>query len=76
MSAISVELPEAVSARLNELAERTGRSKAEYVIEAVTEHLDELDDLTVAEQRMRDHLAGRSQSYSLDEVEKRLGLVD
>jgi len=76
MSAVSVDLPEEVSVRLTRLAERTGRSKTDYVLEAITEHLDDLEDLYLAEQRYAEHRAGKSQSYTLDEVEKRLGLVD
>jgi len=76
MSAVSVELPEEVSERLDQLSERTGRSKTDYMLEAITEHLDEMEDLYLAEQRLIAHRAGRSQSYTLDEVEQRLGLVD
>ncbi len=76
MSAMVVDLPQEVSDRLNELSERTGRSTTEYVVEAVTEHLGELEDLYLAEERLTKHRAGLSQSFDLDEVEKRLGLED
>lgn len=74
--AVSLRLPDDISSRLNDLAQRTGRSKTFYMIEAIREHLDDLEDLYVAEQRLIEIRAGRSQTYTLEEVEKRLGLAD
>ena len=76
MSAVSLRLPNEISNRLNQLAELTGRSKTFYMIEAITEHLDDLEDLYLAEQRLIDNRAGRSKTYSLEEVERDLGLAD
>ena len=74
--AVSLRLPDDISSRLNSLAERTGRSKTFYMIEAIREHLDDLEDLYIAEQRMVEIRAGRSQASTLEEVERRLGLAD
>jgi RHH-type rel operon transcriptional repressor/antitoxin RelB len=76
MSAISVRLPEDVSVRLEKLAERTGRSKTFYIREALVENMEDLEDLYIAEKRLTELREGRSRTYSLDDVEKRLGLVD
>ena len=38
------------------------------------EKLEDVEDLRIAEQRLLKHRAGESRSFSLDEVEKRLGL--
>lgn len=73
---ISLRLPEDIEDRLTHLAKLTGRSKTFYATEAIREHLDDLEDLYLAEHRLIEHRAGRSQSYSMDEVEQRLGLVD
>jgi RHH-type rel operon transcriptional repressor/antitoxin RelB len=73
---LSIRLPEDVEARLNRLAERTGRTKTFYVTEAVREHIDDLEDLYLAEQRLIAIRAGESQTLSLEEVERRLGLAD
>ena len=54
MGAVSLRLPDDVSRRLQELADRTGRSKTFYMIEAIQEHLDDLEDLYLAEQRLID----------------------
>jgi RHH-type transcriptional regulator, rel operon repressor / antitoxin RelB len=76
MSAVSIRLPDDVSMRLQDLAQITGRSKTFYMIEAIREHLDDLEDLYIAEQRLIEIRAGRSQTYTLEEVEQRLGLAD
>ena len=71
---ISIRLPEEIEHRLNELAARTGRSKTFYATEAILEHLDDLEDLYLAEQRLVDIRTGRSQAVSLEEVMRRYGL--
>ncbi len=76
MQATSLRLPDELGDRLNLLAKETGRSKAFYIIEAIKTHLEDLEDIYIAEQRLADIRAGRSKTYSLDEVEARLGLGD
>jgi len=76
MSAVSIRLPDDVSMRLQDLAQLTGRSKTFYMIEAIREHLDDLEDLYMAEKRLIEIRAGRSKTYSLEEVERGLGLAD
>jgi RHH-type rel operon transcriptional repressor/antitoxin RelB len=74
MAAVSLRLPEDVSNRLDSLAEITGRSKTFYMIEAIREHLDDLEDLYFSEQRLIANRAGKSQSIPLEDVMKRYGL--
>ena len=74
MSAVSVRLPEEISDRLQNLAEKTGRSKTFYMIEAIQEHLDDLEDLYLAEQRLADIKVGRTKTIPLDEIVKRYGV--
>lgn len=45
-------------------------------VEAILEHLDDLEDLYLTEQRLVDVRAGRSRTYTLEEVERDLGLAD
>lgn len=73
---LSIRLPEDVEARLSHLAALTGRTKTFLIIEAVREHLDDLEDLYLAEQRLSDIRAGKTQTVSLEEVIKRYGLDD
>lgn len=72
--AISVRLPGDVETRLQNLAALTGRSKTYYVTEAICEHLDDLEDLYLAEQRLVEIRAGRTQTVPLEEVMKRYGV--
>jgi RHH-type transcriptional regulator, rel operon repressor / antitoxin RelB len=76
MSAISLRIPDEVSVRLEQLAQRTGRTKTYYMLEAIREHIDDLEDVYLAEQRLIDIRAGRSKTHSLEDVERSLGLAD
>lgn len=76
MSAVSIRLPDDVSERLQDLVQRTGRSKTFYMVEAIREHLDDLEDLYIAESRLIEIRAGRSKTHSLEDVERSLGLAD
>lgn len=73
---LAIRLPEEIEARLDTLAKRTGRSKTFYAREAILEHLDDLEDLYLAEQVMRRIHSGEERTSTLDEVAVRLGLVD
>lgn len=74
--ALSIRLPDEVEARLSALAARTGRTKTYYVTEAILEHLDDLEDLYLAEKELIEYRAGRSTAMSLEDVMKRHGLED
>lgn len=74
MSSVSLRLPENLSKRLARLARRTGRTKTFYMVEAIREHLDELEDLYLAEQRLIALREGRSRTYTLEEVVRGLDL--
>ncbi len=76
MSSISIRLTNELSSRLEKLARRTGRTKTFYVTKAIEEHLQDLEDLYIAEQRLIELRAGRSRTYTTEEVERELGLAD
>ena len=71
---LAIRLPAEVESRLDALAKATGRTKTFYAREAILEYLDDLEDLYLAEQRMIDIRAGKTQTVPLDEVMKRHGL--
>lgn len=70
---LAIRLPGEIENRLEALAQATGRTKTFYAREAILEHLDDLEDLYLAEQRLIDIRAGRSRTFTLDEVERELG---
>ena len=71
---LAIRLPAEVESRLDALAQATGRTKTFYAREAILEHLDNLEDLYLAEQRLIDIRAGKTQTVPLEEVLKRYGL--
>ena len=73
---LAIRLPSEIEDRLEALAKSTGRTKTFYAREAILEHLDDLEDLYLAEQRLIDVRAGKSRTYTLEEVERDLGLAD
>lgn len=70
----SIRLPHNVETRLKRLSARTGRSKSYYVKEAILEHLDDLEDVYLAQKRLEDIRAGRTHTVGLEEVMKRYGM--
>jgi len=73
---LAIHLPPELEQRLEALAKATGRTKTFYAREAILEHLDDLEDLYLAEQRLLEIRAGRSKTHTIDEMERNLGLAD
>ncbi|TVR66305.1 MAG: TraY domain-containing protein [Candidatus Competibacteraceae bacterium] len=71
---LAIRLPADVERRLDALAKATGRTKTFYAREAILEHLDDLEDLYLAEKRLEDLRAGRTQPVPLEDVMKRYGV--
>lgn len=61
---LALRLPEDIEKRLDDLARKTGRTKSFYAREAILEHLDDLEDLYLAEQRLKEN----GPTVSLEEV--------
>ena len=73
---LALRLPEEIERRLTALAKRTGRSKSFYAREAILEHLDDLEAEYLSDQVMKRVQEGQEQTYTLDELERELGLAD
>lgn len=73
---IAVRIPDEIYQRLQSLAERTGRTATFYVREALLEYLDDLEDIYLAERVLEKLRQGEEQTYTLEEVERHLGLAD
>ena len=76
MHATSLRLPDELGERLNILARETGRSKTFYILEVIQKHLDDLEDIYLAEKRISDIRAGRSKVLSSQDVEAMLSVDD
>ena len=73
---LALRLPEEIERRLAALAKRTGRSKSFYAREAILEHLDDLEAEYLSDQVLKHVHEGKEQTYTLDELERELGLED
>ena len=73
---LAIRLPADIEERLERLAERTGRTKTFHAREAILRHLEDLEDVYLAEQRLVELWAGRSRTFTLDEVARELGQED
>ena len=72
----SIRLPKEIEKRLDELARKTGRSKAFYLREMILEKIDEVEDYYLAA-RIADRVKKRKESvFSEESVRKDLGLED
>ncbi len=69
---LAVRLDKELEDRLNAVAKRTGRSKSYYVREALLEKIEELEDIALLEEALRDPDAGKT--VSMDQMRRELGL--
>jgi len=72
---LPLRLPTEIEERLEALAKATGRTKGDYVREAILEHLDDLEDRYLAETSLEQLRSGELTLHSLDDVERELGLT-
>ncbi|QBB68900.1 TraY domain-containing protein (plasmid) [Pseudolysobacter antarcticus] len=73
---LAIRLPTEIEDRLDALAKATGRTKTFYAREAILEHIDDLEDLYLAEQRLIEIRAGRTATIPLEDVMKQYGVAD
>ena len=71
---LAIRLSPSIEKRLERLAKRTGRTKTFYAREAILEHLDDLEDLSLAERELALIRAGKLKTVPIEEVMKRYGM--
>lgn len=71
---LAIRLPKSIEKRLEKLARRTGRTKSYYVREAILQHLEDLEDVYLAEQRLERIEKGEERTIALEDLLKRDGL--
>ena len=69
---LAVRLDADLEARLSAVAKRTGRSKSYYARQALIEKIEELEDIALLEEALRDPDAG--QRISHEQMMRELGL--
>jgi RHH-type rel operon transcriptional repressor/antitoxin RelB len=73
---LAIRLPEDIELRLGALANKTGRTKTFYAREAILEHINDLEDLYLAEKRLDKIQSGKTKTIKLSQLERELGLAD
>ena len=73
---LAIRLPADIERRLEALAEATGRTKTFYAREAIVEHMDDLEDIYLAERALEDIRAGRSKTIPIEDVMREHGLAN
>lgn len=73
---IAVRIPKEIEDRLDRIAKLTGRTKTFYVREAILEHLDELEDVYLAEKVLENVRSGKEETVLLDDLLKEYGVED
>ena len=73
---LAIRLSPAIEKRLAKLARRTGRTKSFYVRQAILQHLEELEDIYLAERALDRIRSGKDKPIPLEEVMKRYGMED
>lgn len=71
---LALQLPADIEKRLDDLARQTGRSKSDYIQDILIEHLEDLQDLQIAEERLRELKNGTARTLSLSDLMKSHGL--
>ena len=71
---LAIRLPQSIEKRLEKLARRTGRTKTYYAREAILEHLEDLEDLYLAEGALERIRSGEEKTIPLKDAMKRHGL--
>jgi RHH-type transcriptional regulator, rel operon repressor / antitoxin RelB len=71
---LAIRLPDKIEKRLDRLAKRTGRTKTYYAREAILQHIEDLEDIYLAEKRLAEIRTGRVRTIPLEKVMRRYGL--
>ena len=73
---INFRADEELHARLERLARLTGRTKTFYIRQAVASHIEDLEDIYLADEVMDRLARDEETTRSLEDVERDLGLAD
>jgi len=73
---LAIRLPQSVEKRLENLARRTGRTKTFYAREAILQHLEDLEDMYLAERALERIRNGQDDTIPLKDVLKRHDMED
>jgi RHH-type transcriptional regulator, rel operon repressor / antitoxin RelB len=70
---LALRLPADIEKRLADLARKTGRTKSYYAREAIIEHIEDLEDIYLAEKEFRKAERG-ARTHKLAEILREYGM--
>jgi RHH-type transcriptional regulator, rel operon repressor / antitoxin RelB len=68
---LSIRLSRTIEKRLEKLARRTGRTKSFYARQAILKHLEDIEDLYLAEHALKRIRNGEDRAVPLEKIMKR-----
>jgi RHH-type transcriptional regulator, rel operon repressor / antitoxin RelB len=68
---LTIRIPLGIEKRLEKLARRTGRPRSFYVREAIVQHIEDLEDIHLAEQALQRIRDGKDRTIPLEDLLKR-----
>jgi len=71
---LALRLPQDIESRLDSLAKATGRTKSFYAKEAIMTHLEDLEDIYLAEAALEKFKASGKKAIPLEDVMREYGL--
>jgi RHH-type rel operon transcriptional repressor/antitoxin RelB len=74
INTLVIRLSPEIEKRLEDLAKKTGRTKTFYARTAITEYIEDLEDIYLAEKRLEDIRTGRSKTIPIEEIMSRYDL--
>ncbi|MDR1196080.1 MAG: hypothetical protein LBL00_06370 [Endomicrobium sp.] len=72
---VSLRLKEPILSRLNSLSKKSGHSKTFLIIQAITEHLSDLETIYLTQERLEAIKSGEVKTISWKEVQKKNGIL-
>jgi len=73
---LAIRIPKEIEERLEQLAQKTGRTKTFYAREAIMEHIEDLEDYYLAAEVLARVRKGKEKTVPIETLIKRYGLED
>jgi RHH-type rel operon transcriptional repressor/antitoxin RelB len=73
---LAIRIPKEIEERLEQLAQKTGRTKTFYAREAILEHIEDLEDYYLAAEVLARVKKGKEKKVAIETLIKRYGLED
>ncbi|GGF97077.1 hypothetical protein GCM10010924_26500 [Rhizobium wenxiniae] len=73
---VAVEIPEAMHRLLRRYADLHGFDTDAYAAQVLHKHLEDVHDIAIVEAHLEEVRNGNSRTYTMEELEKELGLDD